>query len=115
MLEKMLANIQKPTSELIIIRIFTQDNPSVHGGRKPECPEKTLEVSLRVTQTQSTYNVVVEVEGVIDVHYASLTSQGVQHRVSVRWISTFGYLMTSLKMASGLHKEESIFTSFLRP
>ena len=81
MLEKMLANIQKPTSELIIIRIFTQDNPSVHGGRKPECPEKTLEVSLRLTQTQSTYNVVVEVEGVTDVHYASLTSQGVQHRV----------------------------------
>ena len=51
------------------------------GRRKPECPEKTLEVRLRLTQTQSTYNIVVEVEGVIDVHYASLTSQGVQHRV----------------------------------
>ena len=51
------------------------------GGRKPECPEKTLEVRLRLTQTQSTYNIVVEVEDVIDVHYASLTSQGVQHRV----------------------------------
>ena len=44
------------------------------GGRKPECSEKTLE-------TRSTYNIVVEVEGVIDVHWASLTSQGVQHRV----------------------------------
>ena len=51
------------------------------GGRKPERPEKTLEVRLRLTQTQSTYNIVVEVEGVIDVHYASLTSQGVQHKV----------------------------------
>ena len=50
------------------------------GGRKPECPEETLEVRLRSTETRSTYNFVVEVEGVIDVHYASLTSQGVQHR-----------------------------------
>ena len=85
---------------IIIIRIFTQDNPSVlctaingvlHidselrsqfcGGRKPECPEKTLEVRLRSTETRSTYNIVVEVEGVIDVHCTSLTSQGVQHRV----------------------------------
>ena len=33
------------------------------------------------TETQSIYNIVVEVEGVIDVHCASLTSQGVQHRV----------------------------------
>ena len=41
-------------------------------GRKPECPEETLEVKLRLTETQSTYNIVVEVEGVIDVHYASL-------------------------------------------
>ena len=51
------------------------------GGRKPECPEKTLEVRLRLTETQSSYNIVVEVEGVIDVHYASLTSQWIQHRV----------------------------------
>ena len=51
------------------------------GGRKPECPEKTLEVRLRSTETRSTYNIVVEMEGVIDVHYASLASQGVQHRV----------------------------------
>ena len=50
-----------------------------------ECPEETLEVRLRSTETQSTYNVVVvEVEGVIDVHYANLTSQGVQHRVFYR-------------------------------
>ena len=54
------------------------------GGRKPECPEETLEVRLRSTETRSTYNFVVEVEGVIDVHYASLTSQGVQHRVFYR-------------------------------
>ena len=53
-------------------------------GRKPECPEETLEVRLRSTETRSTYNIVVEVEGVIDVHYASLTSQGVQHRVFYR-------------------------------
>ena len=45
---------------------------------------KTLEVKLRSTETQSTYNIVVEVKGVIDVHYASLTSQGVQHRVFYR-------------------------------
>ena len=51
------------------------------GGRKLECPEKTLEVRLRSTETQSTCNIVVEVEGVIDVHCASLTSQGVKHRV----------------------------------
>ena len=44
------------------------------GGRKPECPEETLEVRLRSTETQSTYYV-VEVKGVIDVHYASLTSR----------------------------------------
>ena len=30
---------------------------------------------------------VVEVEGVIDVHYASLTSQGVQHRRSVQMVT----------------------------
>ena len=36
------------------------------------------------TETRSTYNIVVEVEGVIDVHDASLTSQGVQHRVFYR-------------------------------
>ena len=35
--------------------------------------------------------------------------------VAVRWISTFGYLMSSLKMASGVHREESVFTSSLRP
>ena len=52
-------------------------------GRKPECLEETLEVRLRSTETRSTYNI-VEVEGVIDVHYASLTSQGVQHRVIYR-------------------------------
>ena len=53
--------------------------------RKPECPEETLRVRLRSTETRSTYNIVVlEVEGVIDVHYASLTSQGVQHRVFYR-------------------------------
>ena len=40
-----------------------------------ECPEKTLEARLRSTETQSTYNIVVEVEGVFDVHSASLTSQ----------------------------------------
>ena len=44
------------------------------GGRKPEGPEETLIVRLRSTETQSTYNIEVEVEGVIDVHYASLTS-----------------------------------------
>ena len=27
------------------------------GGRKPECPEKTLEVRLRSTETQSTNNI----------------------------------------------------------
>ena len=43
--------------------------------------EETLEVRLRLTETRSTYNIVEEVEGVIDVHYASLTSQGVQHGV----------------------------------
>ena len=30
-------------------------------------------------------------------------------------ISSFGYLMTSLKMASWLNKQESIFTPSLRP
>ena len=34
---------------------------------------------------------------------------------SGRRISSFGYLMTSLKMASGLDKQESIFTASLRP
>ena len=49
-----------------------------------ECPEETNEVRLRSTETRSTYNIVVDVEGVIDVHYASLTTQGVQHRVFYR-------------------------------
>ena len=40
--------------------------PSIRGlcalsqfwwGRKPECPEETLEVKLRSTETQSTYNI----------------------------------------------------------
>ena len=51
-----------------------------------ENPEKTLEVRLRSTETQSTYNIVVEVEGVIDVHCASLTS----HTVHTRNIQIFG-------------------------
>ena len=46
--------------------------------------EETLEVRLRSSETRATYNIVVEVEGVIDVHYASLTSQGVQRRVFYR-------------------------------
>ena len=41
---------------------------------------KTLEVRLRSTENPHT-TFVVEVEGVIDVHYASLTAHGVQHRV----------------------------------
>ena len=58
---------------------------SILRREETECPEETLEVRLRSTETQSTYNVVVvEVEGVIDVHYANLTSQGVQHRVFYR-------------------------------
>ena len=38
--------------------------------------EKTLEVRLRLTETQPTYNkyFVVEAEGVIDFHYVRLTS-----------------------------------------
>ena len=46
--------------------------------------EETLEVRLRSTEIRCTYNILVEVEGVIDVHYASLTSQGVQHRLFYR-------------------------------
>ena len=45
---------------------------------------ETLEVRLRSTETRSTYNIVVEVKGVIDVHYTSLTSQGIQHRAFYR-------------------------------
>ena len=56
---------------------FTWPKSQFRGGMKPECPEKTLEVRLRSTETQSTYNIVVGVEGVIDVHCASLTFQGV--------------------------------------
>ena len=52
--------------------------------RKLECPKESLEVRLRSTETQSTHNIVVEVEGMIEIHYASLTSQGVQHRVFYR-------------------------------
>ena len=49
--------------------------------------EETLEVRLRSTETRCTYNIEVEVEGVIDVHYASLTSQGVQHRVFIEMVT----------------------------
>jgi len=48
---------------------------------EPERPEETLKVRLRSTETNPLTTFVVEVEGVIDVHYAILTSQGVQHRV----------------------------------
>ena len=61
--------------------ILNQTRSQFCGGRKPECPEETLKVRLRSTETRSTYNIPAEVEGVIDVHYTSLTSQGVQHRV----------------------------------
>ena len=64
--------------------ILNETRSQFCGGRKPECPEETLEVRLRSTETRSTYNSVVEVESVIDVDYASLTSQGVQHRVFYR-------------------------------
>ena len=37
------------------------------------------------------------------------------HSCNVRRISSFGYLMTSLKIASGLDKQESIFTPSLWP
>ena len=49
-------------------------------------PEETLEVRLRSTETQSTYNIVVEVEGVIDVHYASLTLR-LQFRLTIIQLS----------------------------
>ena len=50
-------------------------------------------------ETQSTYNFVVEVEGVNDVHYASLTSQGVQHRVFYRDGHPSGYQPRPLVIA----------------
>ena len=37
------------------------------------------QVELRSTETRSTYNIVVDVEGMIDVHYASLTSLNMHH------------------------------------
>ena len=62
------------------------------GGRKPEYPEETLEVRLRLIETQSTYNIVVEVEGVIDVHCASLTSSVKEHCFLTKIPRTAGYL-----------------------
>ena len=49
--------------------------------KKPEGLEETLRVRLRLTETHPSYNInfVVKVGGVIDDHYANLTSQGVQH------------------------------------
>ena len=44
-------------------------------------PGGNPKVRLRSTETRSTFNIIIEVEGVIDVHYASLTSQGVHYRV----------------------------------
>ena len=41
-------------------------------------------VRLRSTETQC---IVVEVEGVIDVHYASLTSQGVQNKEVIQMVT----------------------------
>ena len=52
------------------------------GGRKPDCPEKTLEVRLRSTETQFTYYICSRGGRrdwcplrQIDVHYASLAPQ----------------------------------------
>ena len=58
-------------------------------GRKLECLEKTLKVRLRLSETQPTYNInfVGEVEGMIDVHYTSLTSQGVQHTEMIQMVT----------------------------
>ena len=69
--------VKSSTYELELINgILIRDNPLVQstvitgsykfgktrcqfwGGRKPECPKKTLEVRLRSTETQSTYNIV---------------------------------------------------------
>ena len=74
------------------------------GGRKLECPEKTLEVRLR-----STYNIVVEVEGVIDVHCASLTSQGVQHRVFYLDDHPSRYQLRPTGLNFGEQTETSVF------
>ena len=46
-------------------------------------PEKTLEVRLRSPHT----TFVVEVQGVIEVHYTSLTSQGVQHKEVIQMVT----------------------------
>ena len=45
-------------------------------------------VSGKAGERNNHYNIVVEVEGVIDVHYASLTSQGILSRWSPIQIST---------------------------
>ena len=71
-------------------------------------PRGNPQSQLRSTETRSTYNIVVEVDGVIDVHYASMTSQGVQHRVFYR----DGHPSRYQPRPTGLNFGEQTGTSF---
>ena len=63
----LLSKAYSTTYSYIYIYIYHYTStPSIRGlcarsqfwwGRKPECPEETLEVKLRSTETQSTYNI----------------------------------------------------------
>ena len=57
--------------------------------------ETGVPVRWRSTETRSTYNIVVEVEGVIDFHYASLTSE-----VAILFLLLFRVSSLSLTIVS---------------
>ena len=59
------------------------------GGNRSTRRKSLKSGSDRLKLNPHTTFVVVEVEGVIDVQYASLTSQGVQHRVFYLELSKF--------------------------
>ena len=60
------------------------------------------------SETQSTYYIVVEVKGMIDVHYTSLTSQGVQ----LHWVFYLdGHSSRYLPCPTGLNFGEQTGTS----
>ena len=70
---------------LLLLVIFTQEAPLTWSGFQGspgapgENPRSQVEIDRNSIHIHTAF--VVEVEGVIEVHYASLTSQGVQHRV----------------------------------
>ena len=73
---------------------------------------------MQIRSVMTSYCLQLKMVKYLNKQYQSSVLETWHHNCAsqtVRGISSYGYLMTSLKMASELNKQESIFTPSLRP